>query len=345
MTYVPIFASSEIACGDLWDDFGGRGMICVMFATRNGAAVLPRTLAALARVRPPDGGWSILAVDNGSSDGSVDLLRSYQDRLPLTVMDEPTAGKNRALNRALEVAAGDLFVFCDDDIEPAEDWLVRWREAADAHPDFDLFAGATRPAWPQGVAASGLDDQQTSIVFGVNEHMREGPCDAACMLGTNMAIRPRAFADGVRFDPGIGPSAARMYPMGSETELARRLAARGLRCWFAPGPSVGHIIRPAQLARRSILLRGYRWGRGQAHMGVEHHYAPALLSRKNRLRAALYPVALPFLSPGEAWARQWEWVADQGYEDGWRERRGLPPVWLGHGEAPRIVRRFRAETA
>lgn len=40
-----------------------------------------------------------MAVDNGSTDGSGDLLRSAAGRLPLTVLTEPAKGKNRALNR------------------------------------------------------------------------------------------------------------------------------------------------------------------------------------------------------------------------------------------------------
>ncbi len=73
---------------------------------------------------------------------------SYRDSLPLTILSEPVPGKNRGLNRALEQAEGDLYVFCDDDVIVAEDWLVKWREAADEHKDYALFAGSTVPYWP-----------------------------------------------------------------------------------------------------------------------------------------------------------------------------------------------------
>jgi hypothetical protein len=316
-------------------------MMSVMFASRNGAAVLPRTLDSLAAARAPEGGWKLIAVDNASTDNSGELMRAYCDRLPLTVLEEPAAGKNRALNRALEEAEGDLYVFCDDDVVVAEDWLVKWREAADAHPECDLFGGATLPLWPWDPPQWVLDEVDHGVVFGTNERMREGACDAIAMFGTNMAIRARVFAQGVRFNADIGPDNSRAYPMGSETELARRLAALGYGAWFAEGARVGHIIRPQQMERPSMLMRAYRWGRGQAHMQMEHHYPPARLSRKNRLRAALYPLLMCVYGHKEAWARQWEWAVDQGFEDGWREGRKLPPRWLRHGKEPRIAARFR----
>lgn len=321
-------------------------MLTVMFATHDGAAVLPDTLASLARATAPAGGWKLVVVDNASSDDSAaGLLRSYLGRLPLTILSAPEPGKNRALNRALELAEGDVYVFCDDDVIVAQDWLVQWRRVADAQPDYDLFAGSTRPSWPGGAPDLRLGDDVVSIVFGTNEHMREGPCSELCVLGTNMAVRAQAFADGLRFDARIGPDGSRTYPMGSETDLARRLGEQGRRCWFASGPQVGHIIRPHQFERLSILQRGYRWGRGQAHMGFSHHYGPGLLSRKNRLRSGLYPLLMRFYGPDEAWARQWEWVADQGYEDGWRERNALPPRWMRPKGGPRIAGRFRQRAA
>jgi glycosyltransferase involved in cell wall biosynthesis len=320
-------------------------MLTVMFSTHDGASVLPRMLESLARATPPAGGWKLVAVDNASTDRSADLLISYEDRLPLTVLREPIAGKNRALNRALAEAEGDLFVFCDDDVVVAEDWLVRWREAADALPDYDLLAGSTRPLWPYPPPQWRLDPDQISIAFGINEHMSEGPCSALCVLGTNMAVRAHVFADGLQFNADIGPDNSRNYPMGSETELARRLETHGHSCWFTKGPWVRHIVRPKQMHLQAILVRGYRWGRGQAHMRIDHHYDPVLLSRKNRLRAGLYPLLMRIVDGAEAWSRQWEWVADQGYEDGWREVRGLPPRWMKGDRGPGIAARFLREAS
>jgi len=315
-------------------------MMSVIFSSHNGGAVLPKMLESLTRAEAPVGGWKLIAIDNASTDDTRSILESYRDGLPLTILSEPVPSKNRSLNRGLEIVEGDFYVFCDDDVIVQEDWLVKWRAAADDHPEFELFAGSTVPHWPSDAPKLRMKDMVISIAFGTNEQQKGGPCDSRCMFGTNMAIRALVFGTGVRFNENIGPNGSLAYPMGSETEFALRLAALGYKCWFADDARVRHIIRPKQMQIPAILLRGYRWGRGQAHMREEHHYSPSRLSRKNHLRWALYPLLMPIFDPDEAWARQWEWVADQGYEDGWRECRGLAPKWL-QKQGPRLARRFR----
>lgn len=315
-------------------------MLTVLFASHNGEAVLPRTLASMAAATPPPGGWKLVAVNNASTDGTETVLGSFAGSLPLTLIAEDRPGKNNALNRGLEYAEGDLYVFCDDDVVVAPDWLVQWRQAADCHPGYELFAGVSAPLWPADPPDWIVNEVDPGIVFAINPAMREGPCDAIAMFGTNMAIRAQVFANGTRFDGTIGPSNARAYPMGSETELARRLEKTGYRTWFAEGPKVQHIIRPQQMERAAILLRGYRWGRGQAQMRLDHHYSPTRLARKNVLRRALYPLLMPFYSRGEAWARQWEWAIDQGYEDGLREMNKRAPRWMRGRRQPHIAARF-----
>jgi glucosyl-dolichyl phosphate glucuronosyltransferase len=314
-------------------------MMSVILSSHNGGAVLTKTLQSMARVKEPGGGWKLIAVDNASTDQTADILRAYRESLPLTILDEPVPGKNRSLNRALELAEGDFYIFCDDDVIVAQDWLIKWREAANQHEDYSLFAGSTAPYWPSDPPQWNLQTTGISIAFGTNEHMHEGPCDARCMLGTNMAIRASVFKTGIKFNANIGPDSSRTYPMGSETELARRLAGLQYQCWFAEGPRVKHIVRPNQMKLPAILMRGYRWGRGQAHMQEAHHYSPRLLGWKNYLRWSLYPLLMLFYGQDEAWARQWEWVTDQGYEDGWRECRNRAPRWSRRG--PHIVSRFR----
>jgi glycosyltransferase involved in cell wall biosynthesis len=202
-----------------------------MFTTRDGMTTLPRMLERLAGVRRPPG-LRIVAVDNGSTDGTGALLRDWSGRLPMQVVDCPLPGKNRALNVALDrigpaLADAELVVVTDDDILPREDWLVRLLLAARSEPRADMFGGVIEPRWPHTPPDWLMAlDGNFPILFAATTR-RHGPCSSRDIYGPNMAVRGRVFAAGARFEPSIGPDGTRRYGMGSESEFLRRLERAG----------------------------------------------------------------------------------------------------------------------
>ncbi|HEY4274182.1 MAG TPA: glycosyltransferase family 2 protein [Rhizomicrobium sp.] len=303
-------------------------MLTVFFASHNGGDDLKMMLDSMTRLKPPPGGWQLIAIDNASTDQTGAVLRSYADRLPITVLDEPAKGKNRALNRAIDVATGDFYIFTDDDVLLTEDWLTRWHEAAEAHPDYDLFAGRTSAHFLQQPADWVLKGIDVSVVYAAHDaNLPEGPCEAVCMFGTNMAIRASVFRNGERFDATIGPDGSKNYAMGSETEMVLRLESLGHKCWFASAAELKHIVPLEYLEPAWILRRGYRWGRGLARMKIAAPCPPDLLARKNWTKWMVYPVLLPFLPSADRWRRQWQAMVHRGYEDGTRDLAGQKPRW------------------
>ena len=302
-----------------------------MLASYNGGDRLRRTLDSMTRLRAPQRGWRIIAVDNRSTDDSHAIMLSYKDALPIDVEQEPAAGKNKALNRAVELAIGnpesDLFVFCDDDVLVSEDWLVEWRAVADAHTEYTAFAGRVLPHWhfepPEWIPR--LVPMQA--VYSVHDaEIQEGECHIRYMFGPNMAVRSSVFRAGVRLNANIGPNGSPVYAMGSETELGVRLAQRGHKCWFAEKPAVRHLIRAEQMDLHWILDRAYRYGLGNAMLGGKH-LSHKQLAVKNRVRALILPWLAPPSTSDRNWHWRWWWAFDQGYEDGTLEQRGKPRRW------------------
>jgi len=238
-------------------------MLTVLFATRNGARTLPGVLDSYWKMTAPSGGWKLIVVDNGSTDSTPEIVKSFEEKLPLIYLQEPAVGKNRALNKGLDYAEGDLVVLTDDDAYPRENWLEELRVAADTQPTVSIFSGVVLPLWemppedwilrlaPKGVSFSLTDPTQ-----------REGPTTPDRIFGPNMAIRADVFAKGYRFDATIGPQGIN-YPMGSESRLVRQLMKDGCAAWHCPGAVVEHFIRAGQLKEEWILQRAVRFGRGQ----------------------------------------------------------------------------------
>jgi GT2 family glycosyltransferase len=137
------------------------------------------------------------------------------------------------------------------------------RLTADANPEFTMFGGVIRPRWEVPPEPWLLAWVPLSPTFALTDPAwSEGPIKSDLVFSPNMAIRSEVFRDGYRFDESIGPRQGE-YPMGSETELTRRLSRAGRRAWHTPRSVVEHIIRASQMEREWVLARAVRYGRGQ----------------------------------------------------------------------------------
>jgi len=246
-------------------------MISVVFATHNGERTLPEVLNAYRRIDEPEGSWKLIVVDNASTDRSREIITSYKDRLPLTYLYEEKAGKNAALNTAIDHVEGDLVLFTDDDVFPRPRWLVRMRAAADAHPSYSIFGGVILPRWELPAPDWIKEWVPLDVVFALTSStLSEGPTTPDLIYGPNMAIRTIVFRNGYRFDASIGPRGTK-YAMGSETEFLWRLVKNNYDAWHVHTAEVEHFIRDYQMKKPWILARAIRYGRGHYRLKRADH--------------------------------------------------------------------------
>ena len=126
--------------------------IGVVIATRDRAPSLERTLDHLGRQVLPGISWEIIVIDNNSSDNTSLVLQRASNYLPLLHFHEEIPGKNRALNKALEFAGGELIVFTDDDVIPDGEWLASLVAATCRWPNDSIFGGRLIPRFPTSTA-------------------------------------------------------------------------------------------------------------------------------------------------------------------------------------------------
>jgi rhamnosyltransferase len=98
-------------------------LVSIVLVTRNGAGTLPALLDAIARQRVAFP-FEIVAVDSGSTDGTLELLRARADRLITIAADQFDHGLTR--NLAIRQSRGAHVVLLVQDAEPASDtWLTQ----------------------------------------------------------------------------------------------------------------------------------------------------------------------------------------------------------------------------
>ena len=89
--------------------------ITVFTATYNRADTLPRVRDSLLLQTLDPGQFEWVIVDDGSTDGTGDLVRSWQTPFAVRYSWQPNSGKHVAWNRAVAEARGELFTVIDSD--------------------------------------------------------------------------------------------------------------------------------------------------------------------------------------------------------------------------------------
>jgi glycosyltransferase involved in cell wall biosynthesis len=273
--------------------------LSVMIATRNRAGSLERTLEHLRFQEMPQDHWELIVVDNGSIDRTALVLSEAAVNLPLVALGEPKPGKNRALNRALEVARGELLVFTDDDVIPQPNWLRELYAASRRWPESSILGGKILPIFPFETP-SWLCTHPWAEGWAFSQFappLPEGLLPANLTpYGPNFAVRAQVMR-GIRYCEEIGPQ-GQNYAMGSETELIKRLMAMGERCVYVPTAVVNHVIDKVQVNLRWLQGRAFRAGRGKVRcspsdsaarlFGVPRHLWRSLLSSGVRYSLSLF---------------------------------------------------------
>lgn len=120
-------------------------LLSVIVPMYNAERFAERCVENLLRQGVPEGGLEIVAVDDGSDDGTARILRSLAAGTPcLKVVEIDHAGLGAARNAGSRAASGDLVYFmgCDDALEPGSLPRLADRMAGDG---LDLLLLSGRP--------------------------------------------------------------------------------------------------------------------------------------------------------------------------------------------------------
>jgi glycosyltransferase involved in cell wall biosynthesis len=218
--------------------------LTVAICTRNRAASLGEALERLCALRiPADVPWEVVVIDNGSTDRTPDVIKSFAARLPIVSRVEPKPGVANARNTALEIATGEFVLWIDDDVLVHPGWIEAYVRGIRKHPEAVVFGGPVRAVF-EGTPPAWLRIDEFRQVFCVidfgPEEIRFDPSGPLIPLGSNYAIK-RESALRIKYDPNLGPGSP-VAPLGDETVLVRKvLRQEGPGVWLSDA-IVDHAI-------------------------------------------------------------------------------------------------------
>ncbi len=216
----------------------GRARASVVVLNYNGRRHLDACLEALLAQRLA-GGFEVLVVDNGSSDGSVEHLRRHWPRVRLV-----EAGTNLGFaagnNLGIRHAGGDHVVLLNNDTRVRPGWLEALVEAAERDPRIGAVTSKLvfmdRPDVIQNAGSLLLSDgsggDRGTGEEDRGQYDREEEVFAAC--GGAALLRRSMLED-------VGLLDETFFCYYEDTDLSWRMRLRGWRVVYQPAAVVEHV--------------------------------------------------------------------------------------------------------
>ncbi len=253
--------------------------ITVVTPSFNQAAFLEATIQSVLGQDYPD--LEYIIVDGGSTDGSVEIIRRYADRLAWWV-SEKDRGQTDAINKGFARASGDVVAWLNSDDTYAPGALRQAAEALRAHPDAALLYGEANFIDAAGRVIGRFPAAQTDYTrlrqgyvhvpqqaafFPAQLWRQVGPLDPSFYFAMDYDLWVRLAAQGpVVYLPGRVWANFRLHGSAKTVAADDRCWPEMLRVHYREGGSrfsvivakywLRRLVAPLIRARRAKMFRG-----------------------------------------------------------------------------------------
>ncbi len=248
-------------------------LFSIIICTYNRCNMVLSTLASLRRQTLPYTHFEVIVVDNGSSDDSLQKIRTYvnasttQERTAehtwqVRCLQEPRNGLAYARNKGLQAARGEIAIFLDDDTLAIPSFLTNLLNAYEA-TGADAIGGRVELRWEAARPYWLTDDLLVMLGYFAPSLARMPLPEELSFSTSNFSVKIEALRKVGPFSPFLSK---RLHaPARVEgAVLCQRLHAAGCTLWYEPGAAVVHRVPAARLQRAFFQGRAYWEGRSEA---------------------------------------------------------------------------------
>lgn len=218
--------------------------VSVVIPTHDRASSLQELLAALAGQTMPKDRFEVIVVDDCSTDGTADILRTAEAHgaIPLRWLQTPSnsRGPARPRNLGWQAACAPIVAFIDDDCTPSADWLEEGVAQMTAQPEVGVMQARTD--LPEGTDVRQLDRW---VIW------RQVTGPTAWFEGTNIFYAKDALERVGGFDESL-------EIWGEDSDLGWKVVEAGWQRGFADRAVVVHAL--ADRGWKAAVRSGWRDG-------------------------------------------------------------------------------------
>jgi glycosyltransferase involved in cell wall biosynthesis len=269
-----------------------RPLVTVLLPVYNARPYLAETLASIFAQNYTH--FELLAIDDGSTDGSADLLRSVTDHRLRLVEHGSNQGLIATLNEGLGLARGDYIARMDSDDVMHHERLQRQVKYLELHQDIGVLAAFVDLVNADGETTGTWDiDRATGDEASISAMLPR----TNCIAHPSVMIRSSALGE-MRYDP---------RQQGAEDwDLWLRMLARGARIAKLQEALLKYRIHPTSImggqkqqvpyerrllrTRRRFMIGELRHGKFGAVLGAMLH--AQLRTWARYLRSSVLPALL-----------------------------------------------------
>ncbi|MBI4454418.1 MAG: glycosyltransferase family 2 protein [Acidobacteria bacterium] len=214
----------------------GGTLVSVVVLNHNGLHYLEDCLASLdAQTYQP---LEIILVDNGSTDGSVDLVKGCYRGVRLLCLKE-NVGFAAGNNYGFRVARGNYVALLNNDAIAAPDWVEKLVQAGERYPEYAMFGSKIlRHEAPERL------DKVGHLMYwdGQNKGRGSGELDGHPFDQATEIFFPDGCAALYRRSllEDVGGFDEKFFAYGDDADLGIRARLRGWKAYYVPVARVWH---------------------------------------------------------------------------------------------------------